>query len=77
MKYMEMAFEIAEELAKVLIHNKYLLDNEEELALVIGARYGIPMEETFIEGIKTGKASIIVNDLTPLNTPIPEGITWN
>lgn len=77
MKYMEKAFKIAEELAKVLIHNKYLLDNEEELALVIGARYGIPMEETFREGVEAGKASIIVNDLIPLNTAIPKGITWN
>jgi hypothetical protein len=77
MKPMDKAFEIARELAKVLIHNKELLEKEDELAVVIGARYGIPMERTFQEGVEEGKASVIVNDLSPLNPEIPPNKTWN
>ena len=77
MKHMDKAFKIAKKLAKVLVHNKELLEREGDLATVIGAWYGIPMENVFRNGVKEGKASIIVNDLTPLNPEIPKNKTWN
>jgi len=77
MKYIDKAFEIAKELAKVLRHNRELLDSEEDLGVVIGARYGIPMEDAYREGIEEGKSSVIVNDLTPLQPDISGTKTWN
>lgn len=77
MKYMDKAFEIAKELAEILSHNKELLDRKEELAVVIGVRYGIPMEEAFREGIEQGKDGVMVNDLTPLRPEILKDKTWN
>lgn len=69
MNYFKRADDVAKELAKVLIHNKYLLEEETLLQAVIYARVLPCLGEVFDEG----KESIIINDLTGMIENIPAG----
>ncbi len=69
MKYMKKAEKLAEELAKVLIHNKYLLDNETDLKLVIECRFINGMGEAFRDGME----STISSDMSHLCLNVGRG----
>jgi hypothetical protein len=59
----KIANDIASEMAKILIHNKYLLENENDLSIVIECRIVPGLNNAY----KLGKESIIINDLSYLN----------
>lgn len=70
MVHSKKARELAEELAGVLTHNKYLLDSPEELTVVLECRFITILGDSFQEG----KESIITNDLTSLGIPPKSGV---
>jgi len=55
--------DLSTELTKILIHNKYLLDNEKDLSIVLECHLKSQMEDIY----NLGKNSIITNDLSYLN----------
>jgi hypothetical protein len=69
MKFGKEAAEAAEELANVLKYNKYLLNNEEDLKMVIELR----IAKFMFDAYNIGKESILVNDLSSLNIETQKG----
>lgn len=69
MKYFSEADAAAEELANVLIHNKYLLNDVETLKSVLFSRFLIKMGDAH----RDGKDSIIVSDISSIVTDAQPG----
>ena len=70
MKYFNSALDVSKELAEVLLHNKYLLDDPKLLEIVIYNRMLTGMGEAYREG----KEQIIpISDLSHLNLNFLQG----
>lgn len=70
MKYFKEADMAAEELANVLVNNKYLLDDVETLKSVLFSRFLIKMGDAY----RDGKDSIIVSDISSIVIDAQPGV---
>ena len=70
MKYFNSALDVSKELAEVLIHNKYLLDDLKLLEIVIYNRMLTGMGEAYQEG---REQIIPISDLSHLNLNFIQG----
>lgn len=71
MKYLNKATEMADELAQIIVHNKYLLDDINSLKIAIEIRMITGMGEAYREGKNSG---IPMSDLSNLNLEFKMGI---
>jgi hypothetical protein len=71
MVYSKKSRELAEELAGVLIHNRYLLDDPETLILALECRFISCLGDAFREG----KDSVVLKDLSQIGLDVKTG--WN